>query len=582
MADELRVVLLGGYQSGKSNMAHSFLNVKCEPDQVTTQCVKMEGNIHGRKIILVDTPGWWKCYQLCDTPERLKAELVRSTSICPPGPHVFLLVIEVDFAFSEKHGKVAEGHMQFIGEDTWDQTIIVFTKLKHLGDKTIEQYVEHEGENLNKLTQKCGNRYVGFDTDLDRDGSQTKELFGKIEKLVAENNGRFFKADAKRLMDLEIKIKNVEERATARAHQVLEKRRKLEEIKSAEAEHDVTPLNIVLLGWVLSGKTLACSVILGADISFDKTVKCVRTCGEVNGRQITVVDTPSFWKFLPYQLNADSVNTEILKAMDSSPHAILLVIPVDTSFLEEQMEVILENMRPLGEKVWRQTMVLFTWGGKLGNKPIEYHIESEGDALVGLVEMCGNRYHVFESMRDDRTQINLLLEKIEEMIMECALQESSDEHQAKKKTQETETLSEWLRIEDVKKILNEEWERSDAMMKEMLKTKSSQRFVRRGRSLDIPLHFSGEVINTELFINKHQLKYALEREWNHREAVDSARIQYKLKCLDANAEMSSCADEEDIQMSLAKVNDWYQRLLLSDYGSVSSYEEHDKTEQDRD
>ncbi|XP_056115084.1 uncharacterized protein LOC130091295 [Rhinichthys klamathensis goyatoka] len=588
MADELRLVLLGGFRSGKSNVAHSFLNVKCESDQMTTQCVKMEGNINGRKIILVDTPGWWKCDELCDTTERLKAELVRSTSICPPGPHVFLLVIEVDFDFSEKHRKVAEGHMQFISEDAWDQTIIVFTKLKHLDDKTIEQYVEREGENLNKLTQKCGNRYIGFDTDLDRNGSQAKELFRQIEKLVAENNGRFFKADARRLMDLEIKIKNVEEKATARAHQVLEKRRKLEEIKSdAEAEHDVTPLNIVLLGWVLSGKTLACSVILGADISFDKTVKCVRRCGEVNGRQVTVVDTPSFWKFLPYQLNADSVNIEILKAMDSSPDAILLVIPADTSFLEEQMEVILENIRPLGEKVWRQTMVLFTWGGSLGNKPIEYHIESEGDALVRLVEMCGNRYHVFESMsmsmRDDHTQVNQLLEKIEEMIMECALLESNDEHQGKnKKSQERETPSEWLRVEDVKKLLNEEWERSDAMMKEMLKTMSPQRFVRRGESLDVPLNLSGEVINTELFINKRKLKDALEREWNRREAIDNARIQYKLKCLDASAEMSSCADEEDIKMSCAKVNDWHQRQHLSDYGSVSSYEEHDKTEQDRD
>ncbi|XDV18833.1 hypothetical protein PO909_024445 [Leuciscus waleckii] len=320
---------------------------------------------------------------------------------------------------------------------------------------------------------------------------------------------------------------------------------------------------------------------MGDDISFDKTVKCVRICGEVNGRQVTVVDTPSFWKFLPYQLNADSVKTEILKAMDSSPHAILLVIPADTSFLEEQMEIILENMRPLGEKVWRQTMVLFTWGGSLGNKPIEYHIESEGDALVGLVEMCGNRYHVFESMREDRTQVNQLLEKIEEMIKESALLESDDEHQRKKKKyQERETLTEWLRVEDIKKLLNEEWERSDAVMKEMLKTMSPQRFVRSGRSLDLPLNLSGKVINTELFINKHQLKDALEREWNRREAVDTARIHYKLKCLDAN-EMSSCADEEDIKMSLAKVHDWCQRLPSSDYGSVSSYE-HDKTEQDRD
>jgi len=44
----------------------------------------------------------------------------------------------------------------------------------------------------------------------------------------------------------------------------------------------------------------------------------------------------------------------------------------------------------------------------------------------------------------------------------------------------------------------------------------------------------GEGINTELFINKHLLKDALEREWNRREAAENTRIQYKQKCLDAN------------------------------------------------
>ncbi|XP_067301358.1 GTPase IMAP family member 8-like isoform X2 [Pseudorasbora parva] len=585
MADELRVVLLGGHRSGKSKVAHSFLNIKYESDQITTQCVKMEGNVEGRKILLVDTPGWWKWYHLCDTPERLKAELLMSTNICAPGPHVFLLVIEADFAFSEKHRKAVEDHVQFIGDDIWNQTIIVFTKLEHLGDKTIEHHVELEGENLNKLTQKCGNRYVGFDTNLNTDGSQTKELFRQIEKLLDENKGHFFKVDATRLKDLEIKMKNVEEKAAAREHQVLEKRRKLEEIQSADAGHDATPLCIVLLGWVLSGKTLAGSFILGADVSFDKTVKCVRTYGEVNGREITVVDTPGWWKFLPPQLNADSVETELLTAMDSSPNAILLAIPADTSFLEEQMDVILENMRPLGEDIWRKTMVLFTCGGLLGDKPIEYHIESEGDALVRLVEMCGNRYHLFESMRDNlRTQVNQLLEKIDEMIKGSALLESSDEHWGKKKkSQERETLSEWLLVKDVKKLLDEEWVRRDALKKEIFKTMDLQmdlhRSVKRGRSMDIPLDLSGK-LNTELFINKHQLKHALEREWNRREAVDSARIQYKQKCLDFY-DMSSCADEEDIQRSVAKVHDWYQRHL-SDYGSVCSYEEQDKTEQDGD
>ncbi|KAL0189456.1 hypothetical protein M9458_016555, partial [Cirrhinus mrigala] len=52
--------------------------------------------------------------QLCDSPERLKVELIKSTTFCPPGPHVFLLVIEVDIAFTDKHGKAAESHMQLI------------------------------------------------------------------------------------------------------------------------------------------------------------------------------------------------------------------------------------------------------------------------------------------------------------------------------------------------------------------------------------------------------------------------------------------------------------------------------------
>lgn len=51
------------------------------------------------------------------------------------------------------------------------------------------------------------------------------------------------------------------------------------------------------------------------------------------------------------------------------------------------------------------------------------------------------------------------------------------------------------------------------------------------------LAVSGEEINTELFINKHQLKDALEREWNRREAADSSRTQFKQKCLDDNGKL---------------------------------------------
>ncbi|KAK2913451.1 hypothetical protein Q8A67_001850 [Cirrhinus molitorella] len=68
------------------------------------------------------------------------------------------------------------------------------------------------------------------------------------------------------------------------------------------------------------------------------------------------------------------------------------------------------------------------------------------------------------------------------------------------------------------------------MMKEMMKTMCP--VVKRDKSIDTPLEFSREGIRAGLFVNKHQLKTALEREWNHQEAVDVFRIQHRKEMLD--------------------------------------------------
>ncbi|KAG5267787.1 hypothetical protein AALO_G00225750 [Alosa alosa] len=71
----------------------------------------------------------------------------------------------------------------------------------------------------------------------------------------------------------------------------------------------------------------------------------------------------------------------------------------------------------LGERVWSHTMVLFTYGDWLGNMTIEQYIEGEGGTLHWLIDKCGNRYHVFNNQkRCDRSQVEELLEKVEEMV----------------------------------------------------------------------------------------------------------------------------------------------------------------------
>ncbi|XP_064170425.1 GTPase IMAP family member 4-like [Anguilla rostrata] len=99
------------------------------------------------------------------------------------------------------------------------------------------------------------------------------------------------------------------------------------------------------------------------------------------------------------------------------PCALFLVINVSTAFREEHRRTVVEHLELLSERVWRHTIVLFTWGDWLGQTTIEQHIETEGRALQELIEKCGNRYHVLNNKnRADGTQVTELLEKIEEMV----------------------------------------------------------------------------------------------------------------------------------------------------------------------
>lgn len=101
------------------------------------------------------------------------------------------------------------------------------------------------------------------------------------------------------------------------------------------------------------------------------------------------------------------------------PHAVVLVIRASSSFSEHTRRATEEHVELLGQEVWNHTMVLFTHGDWLGDTTIEEYIESEGEALLSLLEKCGNRYHVLDnSNKTDCTQVMMLLEKIENMMIE--------------------------------------------------------------------------------------------------------------------------------------------------------------------
>ncbi|XP_041961248.1 uncharacterized protein LOC121719569 isoform X2 [Alosa sapidissima] len=117
--------------------------------------------------------------------EETKAELV---SLCDPGPHALVLSIDTDLHFTERRRRQFQTHLGLLGDRVWDHAIVMFDSSDDLSvDRNIEEYIESEGEALQWLVEKCGNRYVHWTGEESRPG-----VLKKVDKLVVLNGGSHF------------------------------------------------------------------------------------------------------------------------------------------------------------------------------------------------------------------------------------------------------------------------------------------------------------------------------------------------------------------------------------------------------
>ncbi|XP_050985250.1 GTPase IMAP family member 9-like [Labeo rohita] len=95
--------------------------------------------------------------------------------------------------------------MEPLGERVWNHMLVLFTVGAELGETPIELFIASEGDALQWLTEKCGNRYHVLNNKNCGDGSQVTELLEKIEEMVAENRGQPYKIDRETLQHVEEK-----------------------------------------------------------------------------------------------------------------------------------------------------------------------------------------------------------------------------------------------------------------------------------------------------------------------------------------------------------------------------------------
>lgn len=176
-----------------------------------TSCSRRVGAVSGRWLTVVDTPGWWCDFSSRDTCELVKREIRSSVSLCPPGPHAFLITVKVSSGFSEQRRRAVEEHVALLGEGVWGHCMVVFTSGASSAPPGEEGELEQAG--LCWLLARCGHRCHAVGSG---GGGEVARLLEKIQDLVEENEHRAFETQQDVLQALEEEKRRVEEEAEQR------------------------------------------------------------------------------------------------------------------------------------------------------------------------------------------------------------------------------------------------------------------------------------------------------------------------------------------------------------------------------
>uniref|UniRef100_A0A3B3VSX8 AIG1-type G domain-containing protein n=1 Tax=Poecilia latipinna TaxID=48699 RepID=A0A3B3VSX8_9TELE len=245
--DHLRIVMIGGSLAGKSSTGNHVLekyifNVDKNGYRTTTRSEISHGVVEGRRLTVVDSPGWFYINTLQETNE-----VLHSVSMCSPGPHVFLLLVPILRSFTEKDLKALVEIMKPLTERVWRHCMVVFTWGNWINDVPVENYIIREGKEIQELLEKCGNRYHVINPKSSDYSVQVKELFQKIIDMVKQTKKCFNKGKENKLWILPLQAKQIEKEWNRREQELIERMMKA---LAKEPEESTEPPFLHILDYI--------------------------------------------------------------------------------------------------------------------------------------------------------------------------------------------------------------------------------------------------------------------------------------------------------------------------------------------
>ncbi|XP_067249228.1 GTPase IMAP family member 5-like [Chanodichthys erythropterus] len=184
-SQDLRIVLLGVSGAGKSSIGNAILGREAFKVSGTRESEIQGGRVEDRNISIIDTPGFFNT-QLTD--EEMKKQMMKSLDLSDPGPHVFLLVINVE-NFEQDKRNIVEKIQENFGAQALKFTMPLLTGGEKMSKK--EWVTFKFSVKFRDLVNYCRNNYHVFKSKL-TDPNNITNLLDKINK-IKQNYDQHYK-----------------------------------------------------------------------------------------------------------------------------------------------------------------------------------------------------------------------------------------------------------------------------------------------------------------------------------------------------------------------------------------------------